>query len=959
MEDDCRDGSDEVNCTLKPETGCKSTEFTCHDKRCIPVSWQCDGDRDCSDGSDETDCQSFSCSAWQFACISSKNKCIFRNWQCDGERDCDDGSDEANCTITTTTTTAPIPTTEKQCSELMFRCDNGHCIPFWWRCDELDDCGDASDEDGCPSHGFRSNTTTQRPTTTPMYHTCQKDQFQCRTGTCIWETWVCDNDSDCPDQEDEENCPQVKTCEDSSEYRCRRSSGCIPSNLLCDGHADCADGSDEEGCNPNSTPSNSCPDGYFMCDGGACLPLFKKCDSVHDCMDLSDEQNCTTGNDKVYSVTEIIVRNTTNVSIAVEWKINDPTTAPDSLTYLLSYTKKTAPGDNVVWKNMTWTSNTNYELRHLDPNTDYVLKVYIKEPGNRIFPPIKSQVVRTKHGIPTPPRDVKVEREKDVIKVSWKPPSMPNGDIKLYHIYVADPHPVFVTDPQQVFHRAGYLHEVMIPLSLMSPNASIWVTAENDMYISQESSHVLFHITTVDSELKVEVKNKTSSSVTLAWNTVKGVDGYIVCRDRPENVYLMGNVTANTSESSMQVKGLAPEMTYTFWVRPYEGNIFGPETTVRITTLGKKLLPVESLQAAVTKEGTTVKLSWTEPPYKSQKVSWKYRIVWGKSANDLKHSAHLATSPNTTFMIRGLDACETYYFAVMVGEPLGIGPVAEKQIQTGADTKAPPKNLQAKLNNMTMMITWEVCPQNSENYMLFITETSKNITSSYQLMNQKNSTWSHSVQVHWGGRYSIRVKTAVPDAVLSQPVLCNGPVIPAPYELTFNDGSFFWRNRNNESLPEEVTKDYTYILRLSEKKDWSDAVVHEVAKPPFVVDMDTLDVGMVYYADVALKDADGYLSERSQVLRIERPIDNEVVISQGSAVGVIVSVFLVVVALLVVVMVLAVRHRRLARSIITFTNTHYDSSQGTTLITTDHNLDEDDDSPMIRGFSDDEPLVIA
>lgn len=61
---------------------------------------------------------------------------------------------------------------------------------------------------------------------------------------------------------------------------------------------------------------------------------------------------------QVYSVTEIIVRNTTNVSIAVEWKINDPTTAPDSLTYLLSYTKKTAPGDNVVWKNMTWTSNT-------------------------------------------------------------------------------------------------------------------------------------------------------------------------------------------------------------------------------------------------------------------------------------------------------------------------------------------------------------------------------------------------------------------------------------------------------------------------------------------------------------------------------------------------------------------------------------------------------------------------
>lgn len=69
-----------------------------------------------------------------------------------------------------------------------------------------------------------------------------QDQFQCRTGTCIWETYVCDNDFDCPGKEDEENCPQVKTCAALSEYQCRRSSGCIPSTLICDGHDDCADG---------------------------------------------------------------------------------------------------------------------------------------------------------------------------------------------------------------------------------------------------------------------------------------------------------------------------------------------------------------------------------------------------------------------------------------------------------------------------------------------------------------------------------------------------------------------------------------------------------------------------------------------------------------------------------------------------------------------------------------------
>lgn len=60
---------------------------------------------------------------------------------------------------------------------------------------------------------------------------------------------------------------------------------------------------------------------------------------------------------QVYSVTEYMVRKT-NVSIVVEWKVNDQTPAPNNLEYLLSYTKKTTPGNSVVWKNMTWTTNT-------------------------------------------------------------------------------------------------------------------------------------------------------------------------------------------------------------------------------------------------------------------------------------------------------------------------------------------------------------------------------------------------------------------------------------------------------------------------------------------------------------------------------------------------------------------------------------------------------------------------
>ena len=888
-----------------------------------------------------------------------------------------DNSDEANCEGRNESLPVVPPRPQfphGECNEWMFKCASEQCVPYWWKCDGVADCSDGSDEADC-GPGMGGNISSPLDPVAPPVLGCPQHKFQCHNGDCIWTAWVCDQENDCQDGEDEleDLCRDRETC-GPSQFRCELSGSCVAQAAVCDGTRDCDDGTDETRCSdqPPLSPIDACDQAdTFSCDlGHLCLDWSAKCDGHFDCVDRSDEEMCENWADEV-AVVGLAVKLTTPTSITVSW------TARPSLEFQFSWSIH-GHGD---WQNSSsgWQTLQLHRFTGLQPATQYDLRVFARQPANgKLFAHAPVVIGQTADSEPGPPLGVAAVQAGRGLRVTWQPPARPGGRINQYRILVA------ASDGQLVQEVAQPITEqeadtgagMVATVSGLQPGQQyrLQVQAENSAGRGELSTAV--EVSLVAGVTGLRVTHTEEREIGLSWDADEAGSGrWEVCRqsDNPQDP-ANGEAGCEVVERAQySLGGLSPGTRYTLTVSTVSHPHRAPPATQHVSTRGRPL-PVPTSLTAGRHNATAVKIGWRLPDqtHHPLRASAVCAVWWGVSPAALAASPRItAECARGTATVPGLPPCTALLFGVSVLDPgLGLGRLSRLvPFTTPFSPAAAPRAVTVKGAALTWRAPCDTVP-GPVGYTIRVRDLTTSKEYWVDLAPTTSTELTHSFELLQGATYSVTVQVKRTGSQPSQPVFMAGEPLPAPTAVYAHPAASGEGTRVSWA---PVVKARSYEVTLCPDPNFANltcCLTVPASKSPLLLRPDVFnnqscDSAHYYNVGVRAVTEARYRSSFSRAAGMllatlqPRPAPGTIQVSRGSAVGTVVGVLLVMAALGAGVAYYAISNRRLRSRFREVMAGHYSSATGAATIN-HHGLmeEEEDESPIIRGFSDDEPLVM-
>ncbi|XP_070547458.1 sortilin-related receptor-like [Ptychodera flava] len=429
----------------------------------------------------------------------------------------------------------------------------------------------------------------------------------------------------------------------------------------------------------------------------------------------------------------------------------------------------------------------------------------------------------------------------------------------------------------------------------------------------------------------------------------------------------------NTTLTETTVKDLSPNVTYIFKVTAFNDDGESLQSDpASVTIVGDPLPRPTNLNATPT-GFHTIELTWS---IDDTSHNWMYGIYYSKSGHYLTEPKEIVNDTKAT--VPGLESDVLYIFQVGVVGPVGKGPQSIPCVgATQFDPSLQPRDIRARAVDFTTIeVTWR-SPRDLPTKLKYkiyygIPKAGQIEFQAVNVPDTKDTSLAYNITgLIPGAPYTIKLSNGeMTAAMIAKEVNVTTLSSSAPtslkvFELPRADNDIVGVTLEWTAPDRILNKSlgYAVFMAIGDKPvSWK----HQTSSDINVTAIVGLEKNVTYNFKVCTDQYMNYYGEFSDVAQVTLSDTagsdpHTAHHKKSSKMAAIVAPIIGVVAMLAVALVIfIVRHHRLQRSFTQFANSHYDSRSGTTTFSVEGDgLGEEEDSPMIRGFSDDEPLVVA